>query len=300
MQFLKSPLVLAVATSMLILTGCNADKDAKSAAAVTQAESVATVNGTPISKGSVDLIVKQGQSQQQQDTPEARDAITNQLIMQTLIADEAVKKGLDKSQTVTDQMNVIRISVLSNAYIEDYLNNNKPTDEQLKAEYDRIKAGIVGTEYKARHILVESDAEAKAIIAQLKIDPAAFAKLAQEKSIDTGSKATGGDLGWFDLSSMVPEFGSAAAKLQKGQLSPEPVKTQYGYHVIMLDDSRPIEPPPFEEVKDDLVESVQQLNLKKVVEDLKAKAKIEMTATAAPAPAGPATAPAEPTVEPAK
>ena len=238
------------------------------------------------------MIIKQGEAQQQQDTPQARAAITNQLIMQTLIADEAVKKGLDKTQAVADQMAVIRISVLSNAYIQDYLDNNKPTEEQLKAEYERIKAAIAGTEYKARHILLASEADANAIIAQLKKDPAAFAKLAQEKSLDTGSKTAGGDLGWFDLQSMVPEFGAAAAKLEKGQFSAEPVKTEFGYHVILLDDSRPIEPPPFDAVKAQLTESVQQENLKKQVEEIKSKAKIEMTETAAPTT--PAAAPAAP------
>lgn len=286
MHLLKSPLFLAIAASTLILGGCNAGQDAKSTTPAVTQEIVATVNGSPINKTTVDMIIKQGAEQKQADTPEIRAAILNQLVMQTLIADEAVKQGLDKTPAVIDQMHAIKLSVLSNAYIQSYLDNHKPAEQELKAEYERIKAGIVGSEYKARHILVENEAEAKAIIAQLQKDPTAFAKLAEEKSIDTGSKATGGDLGWFDLNSMVPEFGAAAAKLQKGQFSAEPVKTQYGYHVIMLDDSRPIEPPPFEEVKTHLVESVQQQNLKKQIDDLKAKAKIEMTeapATAAPA-----------------
>lgn len=295
MHFPKSALLLTVAASLLIIGGCNADKEPTPAAV--KEDVVATVNGMPINKGSVDMIVKQGEAQKQQDTPQARAAITNQLIMQTLIAEEAVKKGLDKTPAVTDQMQVIRISVLSNAYIQDYLDNNKPTEEQLKAEYERIKAAIAGTEYKARHILLANEADAKAIIAQLKKDPAAFAKLAQEKSLDTGSKAAGGDLGWFDLNSMVPEFGSAAAKLEKGQFSAEPVKTEFGYHVILLDDSRPIEPPPFDAVKAQLIESVQQENLKKQVEELKSKAKIEMTEAAGSTP--PAAAPVAP-AEPAK
>lgn len=288
MPFPKSPLLLTVAAALLIISGCSADQEAQPAAA--KESVVATVNGTPISAGSVDMIIKQGEAQQQQDTPQARAAVTNQLIIQTLISDEAVKKGLDKSQAVVDQMSVIRLSVLSNAYIQDYLDNNKPTDEQLKAEYERIKAAIAGTEYKARHILLASEADAKAVIAQLKKDPAAFARLAQEKSLDTGSNTTGGDLGWFDLKTMVPEFGAAAAKLAKGQFSAEPVKTEFGYHVILLDDSRPIEPPPFDAVKPQLVEAVQQENLKKQVEALKSKAKIEMTepAAATAAPAAPA------------
>jgi peptidyl-prolyl cis-trans isomerase C len=279
MQLLKSPLFLASAASLLMLGGCNADQDATTAAAtpVESVEIVATVNGTPISKATIDLIATQEAGQSPTDTPEARAAITNQLIMQTLIAEEALKKGLDKSPAVTEQMNVIRLSVLSNAYIQDYLDNQKPSDDELKAEYERIKAGITGTEYKARHILVESEAQAQQIIDQLKKNPDDFAKLAEEKSLDTGSKNNGGDLGWFDLHSMVPEFGDAAAKLQKGQISEAPVKTEFGYHVIQLEDSRPIQAPPFDEVKPHLAESVQQQKLKTQVEELKAKAKIEMT-----------------------
>lgn len=279
MQLLKSPLFLASAASLLMLGGCNADQDATTAAVtpVESVEIVATVNGTPISKATIDLIATQEAGQSPTDTPEARAAITNQLIMQTLIAEEALKKGLDKSPAVTEQMNVIRLSVLSNAYIQDYLDNQKPSDDELKAEYERIKAGITGTEYKARHILVESEAQAQQIIDQLKKNPDDFAKLAEEKSLDTGSKNNGGDLGWFDLHSMVPEFGDAAAKLQKGQISEAPVKTEFGYHVIQLEDSRPIQAPPFDEVKPHLAESVQQQKLKTQVEELKAKAKIEMT-----------------------
>ena len=283
MQLLKSPIFLASAASLLVLSGCNSDQDASPAATtpVETIEVVATVNGTPISKGTVDLMAAQEAGQQPTDTPEARAAITNQLIMQTLIAEEAIKQGLDKSPAVQDQMSVIKLSVLSNAYIQDYLDNQKPSEDELKAEYERIKAGIVGSEYKARHILVEKEADAQAIIDQLKKNPDDFAKLAEEKSLDTGSKSNGGELGWFDLKSMVPEFGSATAKMQNGQISDLPVKTEFGYHVIQLEDTRPIQAPPFAEVREFLVESVQQEKLKKQVEELKTKAKIEMTAAPA-------------------
>lgn len=283
MQLLKSPIFLASAASLLVLSGCNSDQDASPAATtpVETIEVVATVNGTPISKGTVDLMAAQEAGQQPTDTPEARAAITNQLIMQTLIAEEAIKQGLDKSPAVQDQMSVIKLSVLSNAYIQDYLDNQKPSEDELKAEYERIKAGIVGSEYKARHILVEKEADAQAIIDQLKKNPDDFAKLAEEKSLDTGSKSNGGELGWFDLKSMVPEFGSATAKMQNGQISDVPVKTEFGYHVIQLEDTRPIQAPPFAEVREFLVESVQQEKLKMQVEELKTKAKIEMTAAPA-------------------
>jgi len=184
-------------------------------------------------------------------------------------------------------------SVLANAYVRDYLKNNPVTDDMLKAEYDRIKATVKGNQYKARHILVEKEAEAKDIIARLKKDPSAFAKLATERSKDPGSKPAGGDLGWFDPSQMVPEFGDAVAKLEKGKFTEVPVKTQFGYHVILLEDMKPVEAPPLEDVKPQLTQQVQQQNLRKQLDSLKAGAKIEMAAApAAPAAPAPSATPA--------
>ena len=209
-------------------------------------------------------------------------------------AEAALQKGLDKTPEVQDQLDGVRQSVLANAYVQDFVKTNPVTDEALRAEYDRIKASVSGTEYKARHILVEKEAEARDIIARLKKDPGAFAKIAADKSKDPGSKTRGGDLGWFDAQRMVPEFGEALRKLEKGQITTEPVKTQFGYHVIALDDTRPIEPPPFDAVKPQLSQQVQQQALKKQLDDLKAKAKIEIVAAApaASAASAPATAPA--------
>ena len=253
---------------------------------------VATVNGTAITTSRGDTIARQAAGSGRPDTPESRKEIIDQLTMQAAVADEAVKKGLDKTPEVMEQIDGIRQSVLANAYVRDFIKNNPITDDMLKAEYDRIKATITGSEYKARHILVEKDAEARDIITRLKKDPASFDKLAMEKSMDTGSKARGGDLGWFDASGMVPEFGAAVAALEKGKFTPEPVKTRYGYHVIMLEDSKPIEAPAFEEVKPNLSQQVQQQNLKKQLDDVKAKARIEIVgapaAAAPPATAAPA------------
>jgi len=281
----RSALLLASAACVLSLAACNAAKDQKTAppaAAASAGETVATVNGTPISKGRIDIIIKQGGAQGQPDNPDTRKAIVEQLATQMVIAEEAVKKGLDKTADVTERLDLVRLSVLAQAYVQDFVKNNPVSEDALKAEYERIKATVTGSEYKARHILVEKESEAKDIIAKLKKDPGAFAKLAAEKSKDTGSKAQGGELGWFDLRRMVPEFGAAVSKLEKGKLTQEPVKTQFGYHVIQLEDSRPIEPPPFEQVKPNLSQQLQQQNLKKQVEDLRAKAKIEVAGAPAP------------------
>jgi peptidyl-prolyl cis-trans isomerase C len=284
MMSIKSLMLLVSAASVLALSACNSKENAKSSANDSK-EAVATVNGVAITKSRVDIIARQGASAGHADSPEARKSIIDQLAMQMLVSEEAIKKGLDKSPEVQEQMEVLKQSVLANAFVQDYIKNNPVSDDVLKAEYDRIKAKITGTEYKARHILVATEAEAKDIIAKLKKDPASFEKLAMEKSIDPGSKARGGDLGWFDLSRMVPEFGAAVSKLDKGKISEEPVKTQFGYHVIMLEDSKPIEAPPFDEVKPKLAQSVQQLNLKKWLDDLKAKAKIVIVEAPAAAPA---------------
>jgi peptidyl-prolyl cis-trans isomerase C len=282
----KSRMLLLGATSLLILSACNSKQN--DTAPASKEETVATVNGAAISKSRIDMIVKQGGGAGHQDSPEARKSIIDQLVMQMLVAEEAVKKGLDKSPEVAEQMDVLKQSVLASAYVQDYLKNHKVSDDELKAEYDRIKAGITGNEYKARHILVATEAEANDIIAKLKKDPGSFEKLAMEKSIDTGSKARGGDLGWFDLGRMVPEFGDAVAKLEKGKFSETPVKTQYGYHVILLEDSRPIQAPAFDEVKPNLAQQLQQQKLQKHLEEIKAKAKIEIAGASAPAASAPA------------
>src|SRR6185369_4407918 len=196
MNVIKSGTILAAAASLLVLGACNSAKNADPAP---KGPAAATVNGTAISQSTVDSIVRQAAAQGRPDTPETRKAIVDQLALQMVVADEAVKKGLDKSPEVVEQLNAMKQSVLANAYVRDYVKNNPVTDEMLKAEYDRIKAQIGGgNQYKARHILVDKESDAKDIIARLKKDPSAFAKLAAERSKDPGSKAQGGDLGWFD------------------------------------------------------------------------------------------------------
>ena len=283
MRLFEHGILLASAVSLLALGACSADKAADATATAAKGPAVATVNGKAIQQSLVDLVVRQGASSGRPDTPETRQAIVDQLTMQAVVADAAVGKGLDKSEGIAEQIDAVRQSILANAYVQDYIKNNPVTDDALKVEYERIKATLTGSEYKARHILVEKEAEARDIIARLKKDPGAFAKLARERSKDDGSKGNGGDLGWFDLAGMVPEFGAAVSKLEKGKITDEPVKTQFGYHVIQLEDSKPIEAPPFDEVKPNLAPQVQQQALKKHLDDLKAKARIEIVAAPAPA-----------------
>ena len=292
---IKSRVVLGSAIALFALSACN-DKDkaasAPSAAADTKEAVAATVNGTPISKKQLDQIMQQQAGQGMPDNPETRKMVIDNLAMQIIVAQEAEKKGLDKVADVKEQLEMARLSIMANSFVRDYMKTATVTDDALKAEYDKFKATQGGNEYKARHILVGTEAEAKDIIAKISKDPKAFEALAKSKSKDPGSKDKGGDLGWFNPHNMVPEFGNAVAKLEKGKFTTEPVKSQFGYHVIMLDDTRPLAVPTLEEVKAGLTQQLQQQNLKKMLDDMKAKAKIDITAAPASAPAAPASAPA--------
>ncbi|MBI5431144.1 MAG: peptidylprolyl isomerase [Nitrosomonadales bacterium] len=288
MKLFQSRNLIVGAVSLITLCACNPADHSKSAVA-------ATVNGTDISESRVELLVKQSAGQGQPDTPELRKTIVDQLTMQLIITQEAIRKGIDKKPEVVDQIEVTRQSMLANAFVLDYLKSNPVSDDMLKAEYEKVKAQMTGSEYRARHILVEKEADARDIIAKLKKNPKAFESLAKARSKDVGSKVNGGDLGWFDSRAMVPEFGAAVEKLAKGKFTEEPVKSQFGYHVIMLENTRPKAIPPFDQVKSQLQQQVQQQNLKKLFDDLKAKAKIEIAQSAATAtmPSG-ESKPAEP------
>lgn len=278
----KSRVALGSAIALLALSACTS-KDSVQAPAVSKDAVAATVNGSAIYQKQVDMIVKQQAAQGMPDNPESRKMVIDNLAMQMIAAQEAGKKGLDKAPEVANQLEMTKQSILANAFVQDYLKNNAVTDAMLSAEYDKFKAQAAGNEYQARHILVAKEEEAKDIIAKLKKDVKAFDALAKAKSQDPGSKGKGGDLGWFDPRGMVPEFGAAVAKLEKGHFTEEPVKTQFGYHVILLEDSRAKPAPTLEQVKPGLTQQLQQQNLKKLLDDMKAKAKIDVVATAAPA-----------------
>ena len=286
MRLERSGTLIVGAALLLALGACNPAKP--TAPATPKEPAAATVNGTPISQKIIDLIAKRGVAAGRPDTPEARATIIDQMTLQVVLSEEAIKKGLDKTPEVVDQIEAVKQSVLASAYVEDFIKTNPVSDADVQAAYDRIKATITGNEYKARHILVEKESEAKDIIAKLKKDPANFEKLAKERSLDEGSKDRGGDLGWLDSSRMAQEFNAALSKLEKGGFTGEPVKTEYGYHVILLEDVKPIEAPPLDDVKVQLTQQIQQQNVKKHVETLKAAAKIEVAGAAAPAATAPA------------
>lgn len=234
---------------------------------------VATVNGKAIPASRLDLLVKERIAQGQQDTPELRNFLKQELINREVLLQESLKRGLDKSPEVVMQLDMMRQGVLVAAFLQDHLRKNKPNDASLKAEYDRIKAQQGEKEYRARHILVKTEEEAKDTLAQL-AKGGKFEALASERSIDTGSKANGGDLNWAPPGRYVKPFADALAKLKKGETTKTPVQTQFGWHIIQLQDERAMKVPTFDEAKGQLVQMMSQQALQKMVADLRAKAKI--------------------------
>ena len=295
-MFIKSRILLAGAACVLALSACSSNDPAQGKDAV-----AATVNGTPISENLVSFMVKQRTELGRPANAEVRNTFIDRLAMQLVISQEAVKKGLDKVPETAAQIEMGRQSTLVNAFVQDYIKNSPISDDTLTAEYEKIKAQMAGTEYLAHHILVENEADAKDIIARLKKNPKAFDALAKEKSKDTGSKVKGGNLGWIDPRGVVPEFGAALGELGKGKFTQEPVKSQFGYHVILMEDSRPKAVPPLDQIKSQLKQQLQEQNMRKLFDDLKAKAKIEITQAPAPAPAAEAkSAPESKPADPAK
>lgn len=236
-------------------------------------KSAAMVNGISIPQSRIDLRVKAAAQQGQPDTPELRKAIREDMINLEVLAQEAAKLGLDKGSEVMQQLELAKQSVLANAFVQDYVQKHPVSDDALKQEYENLKVNVGTKEYKARHILVETEAEAKAIIAQLG-KKAKFEKLAA-KSKDAGSAEHGGELEWAVPSNFVPPFANAMVSLKKGEYTKEPVESQYGWHVIKLDDVRELKVPSFDELKPQLVQRMQQQIVQNAVSEMRDKAKIE-------------------------
>ena len=235
---------------------------------------VAKVNGVTIPQSYMDAIVQAQTARGQPDSPQLRSGIKDTLINQEVVAQEALRRGLEKNPTVAAQIALQRQEILVNAFVEDYVKSHPVSDEAVRKEYERQKAAVGNREFKARHILLEKEDEAKEAIAQIK-KGAAFEKVAGEKSRDQGSRVKGGDLDWNISTNYVKPFADALARLKKGQMTDSPVQSPFGWHVIRLDDERPFKAPPFEEVKANMQRGLQQIMVQKAVADLRAKAKVE-------------------------
>ena len=237
------------------------------------AQNLAVVNGKPVPSSRADAMIKQLAAQGQPDSQQLRAMVKEELINREILMQEADKRGVTSSADVKNQLEIARQSIAIRALVQDYLKKNPVSDAEIKAEYDKVKAQAGDKEYHARHILVDKEDDAKAIIAKLK-GGAKFEDLAKQ-SKDPGSATNGGDLDWASPASFVKPFSDAMVALKKGEFTETPVKTQYGYHVIKLDDVRATKIPPLEEVKPQIVEALQQKKLQAYQEDLRKKAKIQ-------------------------
>ena len=239
------------------------------------AQNAAVVNGKPIPKARVDEFVEALAAQGRPDSPQTRELVREELIAREIFVQEADKRGLSRSEDVQRQLENTRQDILIRALIRDYITKNPVKDEDIKAEYDKFKqeAAASGKEYKARHILVEKEEDAKKIIDKLKKGEK-FETLAKD-SKDPGSGANGGDLGWNSASTFVKEFSDAMVALTKGKTVTAPVKTQFGYHVIRLDDVRDAEPPPLDQVKPQIQQQLERQRVQQLQQELRAAAKVE-------------------------
>ncbi len=260
---MKKQILTAVAAAALL-----------AGASAAWAQNVAIVNGKAIPKSRVEALAEQLKRSGRPVTPEVEGQLKDEVIAREIFMQEAQVRGLDATEDFKTQIELARQAILIRALFTDYQTKNPVTDAEVKAEYDKFAAANSGKEFKARHILVEKEDKAKAIIAQLK-KGGKFEDIAKKESKDPGSGAKGGDLDWANPGNYVKEFSEALSALTKGKMTETPVKTQFGYHIIRLDDIRDAQLPKFEDVKPQISQQLQQQKIAKFQEELRAKAKIE-------------------------
>lgn len=248
------------------------------APALAAAQNIAVVNGKPVPKARVDALMtqvtQQAQSQGQQLPPNIEQQLRDEVVLREIFVQEAEKRGLPASATYKQQMESARQSILIRELYKDFEAKNPITDAEIQAEYDKYKAQAGDKEYRTRHILVEKEDEAKALIGKIKAG-AKFEDLAKTASKDPGSAAKGGDLDWATAGSFVPEFSKAMTSLAKGGMTETPVQSQFGWHILKLDDVRDAQIPPLAEVKPQIQQSLGQKKVAEFRDQLKAKAKTD-------------------------
>ena len=280
------PLALASAIAAALLGGTASAQDASKAPAGAAAPALptalqqpatgplATVNGVAIPRSRAEVLMRERATAGQRDNPELRNAIREELINRELITQDAARTGVTKRPELQAELELVRQTVIVQAYLRDYVRRNPVTDAEISKEYDRIKAEMGEREFKARHILVGTEEEARGLIADLR-KGAKFDDLAKKSSKDEGTRERGGDLDWQTPGTFDKDFSDAMVKLAKGRYTEAPVKTRFGFHVIQLDDSRSAQHPPLAEVKQNLQQRLQRQRVEKAILDLRAKAKIE-------------------------
>lgn len=238
------------------------------------AQNIAIVNGKPVPKARLDALMQQVAKSGQQQPPDIEKRARDEVVMREIFMQEAEKRGLASSPEYKEQMELARQQLLISALFDDYKKKMPISDTESKAEYDKLKAANQGTEYRARHILVDKEEEAKSLIKQLN-GGAKFEDVAKKHSKDKGSGANGGDLDFATPNTFVPEFSQAMLKLKKGEMTDTPVKSQFGWHIIKLEDTREAQFPPYDEVKDRITQQLQQQKMIAFRDELKSKAKTD-------------------------
>ena len=238
------------------------------------AQNIAIVNGKAVPTTRVEALAQQVANSGRPVTPEMQGQLRDEVITREIFMQEAQKMGLDVTDDFKIQMELARQSLLIRELFNEFQKKNPVTDADAKAEYDKFASANSGKEYKARHILVEKEADAKALVASIK-KGAKFEDLAKKSSKDPGSGANGGDLDWAAAGSYVKEFSDAMVALEKGKMTEVPVKSQFGYHIIRLDDVRETALPKFEDVKPQITQQLTQQKLAGFQEELRKKAKVE-------------------------
>lgn len=238
------------------------------------AQNIAIVNGKAVPKSRVEALLQQATRQGQPKTPELEQQVRDEVVLREMFMQEAEKRGLAASPDFKSQMEFARQSILIRELFADYTKKNPVTDADIQAEYDKFKGQASGTEYRARHILVEKEEDAKSLIAQIK-GGAKFEDLAKKNSKDPGSGENGGDLDFAPPNAYVPEFSQAMVKLKKGEMTETPVKSQFGWHIIKLEDMREAKFPPLEEVKGQIQQRLGQQKMAQFRDEIKAKSKTD-------------------------
>lgn len=270
----KGLLTVAAAVLLAACTRPSGESPPVAAAAKETRPAVATVNGRKLSAELFDTFVQAVTSgAHQPPTDEQKAQLLDQLVNMTLAAQAAEKEGLQKDPAVQARLDLLHTQILAEAASEKYVKAHPVSESELKAEYD-AQVAAMPREYKARHILVETKETADSVIRELKAG-GDFAKLAAAESKDTGSAQKGGDLGWFSPGTMVKPFADAVAGLEKGQLTQEPVQSEFGWHVIQLEDLRNPQVPEFEQVKPQIEMLAQRKKLQAYLEELRKTAKIQ-------------------------
>ena len=238
------------------------------------AQNIAVVNGKAVPTARLNALKAQIEKSGRPVTDDMLGQLKDEIIAREIFMQEARKRGLDASDEYKAQLELARQTILIRELFADFQKKNPVTDAEVQAEYDKFAAANGGKEYRARHILVETEEQAKALIAEIK-KSGKFEELAKKHSKDPGSGANGGDLDWAAANSYVPEFSGAMVKLDKGQMADEPVKSQFGFHIIRVDDVREAQLPKLEEVKPQIAQQLQQQKMGKFQEDLRGKARIQ-------------------------